>query len=388
MSDALAAAVAALQAELQAQRALISGLSTRVGELHALVSSGAGAPPGEAACAALPPPGAAADGLATSAGSDGGAAAATAAAAAAAAKPGAPAALPAAVLPLHAAASPPAAALRLANTAPLLPEYYLREHNGTIAARIVDAAGLPLSVRAIACKPASAGGAPAAAPAASLPDGTVLRVHLEREGGTVRPRGAAAAASGCLRSLVKAHSHSLHLAPRRADALRPRAGRRAGPPAAAVGRGGDGAQRPRHVFGAARHRLDVQPDQEGAGGAGGHRAARAVADARAVGAVPGADEAQPERQKVGAGARGRGAPPAQRRRRRRRGLGRGGGAARPGQPQRAAAARRGHRRLRHAGAPHPRRRGRGAPRARRPGLRVQALARHHGRNRCATEPAK
>jgi len=184
-SDALAAALASLQAELGAQRALIGSLSNRVSELHALVASG-GVLPG-----VLPPPAPPTvqplAGAAPRTGSDDSAGTAATGAHAPAAAPAATAAgadNPA----LTAAARPAAAALRLANAAAMLPEYYLREHNGTIAARIVDAAGVFLSVRCGAPGGASAGStaAAAAALAASLPDGTLLRVHLEREGGPVR----------------------------------------------------------------------------------------------------------------------------------------------------------------------------------------------------------
>jgi hypothetical protein len=189
-SDALAAALASLQAELGAQRALIGSLSNRVSELHALVASG-GVLPG-----VLPPPAPPTvqplAGAAPRTGSDDSAGTAATGAHAPAAAPAATAAgvgmadNPA--LALSAAARPAAAALRLANAAAMLPEYYLREHNGTIAARIVDAAGVFLSVRCGAPGGASAGStaAAAAALAASLPDGTLLRVHLEREGGPVR----------------------------------------------------------------------------------------------------------------------------------------------------------------------------------------------------------
>lgn len=186
-SDDLAAALASLQAELGAQRALIGSLSNRVSELHALVASGGVLPGG------LPPPAPEtvqpAAGAAPRTGSaDSAGTAATGAAAPAGAPPATAAGADNPALAVAAAARPATAALRLANAAAMLPEYYLREHNGTIAARIVDAAGVFLSVRCGAPGGASAGStaAAAAALAASLPDGTLLRVHLEREGGPVR----------------------------------------------------------------------------------------------------------------------------------------------------------------------------------------------------------
>ncbi len=158
------AELAALREEVQVCRQQIAALTAHVGELAAAVVRISGVAP----LAATP--------------------VAAAAPAAAPAEAGGAAPAGTGATPL---AAPPArarivgASLELANTAPLWPEFYLREQHGVIAARITDSAGEPLRVRVL-----SSDGTPA--PPAVV-DGLRVTVHLERESSGVRaPRAGAA----------------------------------------------------------------------------------------------------------------------------------------------------------------------------------------------------
>jgi hypothetical protein len=193
----LAATLSELRAEMGAQRQLLSALAERVGSLTALVAARGGVGPGEPAgggAAGLPlhaphvppaprpprggspapPPsrdtsprgGSGSGGGAFGGGGD--------------SPPAGPTTSTENAGPGGASDRPTSAALAVGNTAALLPEYYLREQNGTIAARIGDVDGAPLSVRVT--RPA---GAAPTEPLRSV-EGLLLRVHLERANGTVR----------------------------------------------------------------------------------------------------------------------------------------------------------------------------------------------------------
>lgn len=75
----------------------------------------------------------------------------------------------------------------------MAPEYYLREHNGAVTARIVDAAGAPLVILARTTPTGPA-----------LPDGTLLRVHLERAECAV-PTGLVLVATPAMPPLLRGH---------------------------------------------------------------------------------------------------------------------------------------------------------------------------------------